>query len=170
MTNLRTLGLVMALMVPAFVLTAVPAPPALAQPDEVTRQPLVIETADGVLAFEVEMAATPQERARGLMFRTELPEDQGMLFDFGRPQTVRMWMRNTLIPLDMLFVDAAGTIVHVEHEAVPHSEEPRGPNGLVLAVIELAGGTARSRGLDVGDRVLHPLFRPAADTGLGGGQ
>lgn len=108
--------------------------------------------------FAVEMAVTPDQLAQGLMFRRDLPAGTGMLFDFGSPRQVSMWMKNTLIPLDMLFMDRSGQVVHVEQYAVPGSLEPRGPGGLVLGVLELPAGTARRLGLKPGDRAVHPMF------------
>lgn len=109
-------------------------------------------------SFTVEMAVTEAEKAQGLMFRKSLAANAGMLFDFGRPRQVTMWMKNTLIPLDMLFIDAGGLVIHVEDYAVPGSLEPRGPTQPVLGVLEVAGGTARRLGLKPGDRVEHPMF------------
>ncbi|SEH63786.1 DUF192 domain-containing protein [Magnetospirillum fulvum] len=106
----------------------------------------------------VELAATPEQLEQGLMFRPYLAPEAGMLFDFGRPRLVAMWMKNTLIPLDMLFLDAAGRIVHIEANAEPGSLQPRGPVQKVLAVLELPAGGAARFGLRLGDRVAHPIF------------
>lgn len=122
------------------------------------REPLVIYTAGGPHTFAVEVADTPQERATGLMERTRLGARQGMLFDFKRPQRVSMWMHKTRIPLDMLFVDAKGRIVYIEHNAEPMSLDPRGPSVPVVAVLELPGGTARALGIARGDTLDHPMF------------
>lgn len=127
----------------------------------VPRERVVIETASGEVVFTVELARNAEERARGLMHREHLTPGTGMLFDFRTPQRVRMWMRNTLIPLDMLFVNAGGRIVHVEHQAAPHTLHPRGPDEPVLGVIEVPGGTARAAGIREGDLVRHPLFGTA---------
>lgn len=109
-------------------------------------------------AFAVELAVTPEQLSQGLMFRRDLPAGTGMLFDFGSARQVSMWMKNTLIPLDMLFMDRAGRVVHVEQYAVPGSLEPRGPAEPVLGVLELPAGTARRLGLKPGDRVIHSMF------------
>lgn len=122
------------------------------------RQPLVIHTANGPHTFAVEVADTPKAREQGLMDRTRLGPRQGMLFDFKRPQQVAMWMHRTRIPLDMLFVDTRGRIVYIEHEAEPMSLDPRGPSVPVVAVVELAGGTARALGIARGDTLDHPMF------------
>lgn len=109
-------------------------------------------------AFAVELAVTPDQLSQGLMFRRDLAAGAGMLFDFGSPRQVSMWMKNTLIPLDMLFIDRTGRVVHVEQYAVPGSLEPRGPAEPVLGVLELPAGTARRLGLKPGDRVIHAMF------------
>ncbi len=92
------------------------------------------------------------------MFRRSLPADGGMLFDFGRDQPVSMWMKNTLIPLDMLFIDRRGVIVNLHQRAVPHSLVPISSAGRVRAVLELNGGTVGRLKIKPGDRVLHPMF------------
>jgi uncharacterized membrane protein (UPF0127 family) len=119
---------------------------------------LTILTRSGPVAFTVELAITPDEHARGLMFRKSLPERHGMLFDFGAEQEVAFWMRNTLIPLDMLFIGGDGTIRHLHENATPLSEEPIPSRYPVRAVLELAGGSARRFGIAIGDRVVHPIF------------
>ncbi|WP_170958901.1 DUF192 domain-containing protein [Magnetospirillum sp. 15-1] len=113
-------------------------------------------------AFTVEMAVTPDQLSQGLMFRRELPAGSGMLFDFGSPRQVAMWMKNTLIPLDMLFMERSGRVVYVEQYAVPGSLQPRGPAEPVLGVLELPAGTARRLDLKPGDRVVHPMFERGA--------
>jgi uncharacterized membrane protein (UPF0127 family) len=110
-------------------------------------------------ALAVELATTPAQLEQGLMFRHSLAPDTGMLFDFGRPRMVAMWMKNTLIPLDMLFLDAGGRIVHIEENAEPGSLQPRGPTQMVLGVLELPAGSAARFGLHLGDRVEHPIFQ-----------
>jgi uncharacterized membrane protein (UPF0127 family) len=92
------------------------------------------------------------------MFRSSLAPDAGMLFDFKVPTVATMWMRNTQIPLDMLFVDANGTIVNIEARAVPESDAVISAAAPVRAVLELNGGTAARLGIAAGDRVLHPIF------------
>lgn len=89
---------------------------------------------------------------------TDLPRDRAMLFQYERPSVIRMWMRNTLIPLDMLFMDGKGEIVHIEHEAQPHDETPRGPDGLAVGVLEIRGGLAEEIGIEEGMTVRHPFF------------
>lgn len=118
----------------------------------------------GEVRFNVEVADDPQERSQGLMFRETLPRSSGMLFIYDRPQRLSFWMRNTLIPLDMIFVDPTGVVRHIHHEAVPLDETPiTGGDGLI-AVLEINGGLARALGIDVGDELRHPAFAdgPAA--------
>lgn len=126
---------------------------------ELPREPLVIVTRDHVRhAFQVEMAKTPAQQTVGLMFRTSVPEDGGMLFDWGQPQVSTMWMRNTVSPLDMVFINADGTVRRVVEDTVPESLaviESRGP---VRATLELRAGTARRMGIHAGDTVEAPIF------------
>jgi uncharacterized protein len=119
---------------------------------------LTIVTAKGDHRFAVELAETPAQMEQGLMFRTSLPPDAGMLFDFKHPTMATMWMHNTLIPLDMLFVDAKGKIVNIAQRAVPESDAIISAAAPVRAVIELNGGTAARLGVVPGDRVLYPIF------------
>lgn len=120
---------------------------------------LVIETEAGAShRFTVELALSMRQRSRGLMFREELAPDAGMLFVYPQEQEIRMWMRNTLIPLDMIFVASDGRIVHLAEETVPLSEKVISSGGPARAVIEVGGGTARRLAIRPGDRVRHPLF------------
>jgi uncharacterized protein len=138
-------------------LALVLASPASAQ-ISFEKTPLAIESASGTLNFEVELAITPEQRRQGLMFRESLDADQGMLFDFGDAVPVTMWMRNTLIPLDMLFIDADGRIARIVADTEPLSDAVIGSGDPVRAVLELAAGTSAELGIAVGDRVVHPIF------------
>jgi uncharacterized membrane protein (UPF0127 family) len=122
-------------------------------------QPLEIATRTGVHVFAVEMAVTPEQQAKGLMFRRELPEGQGMLFDFQTEQPASFWMKNTYISLDMIFIRADGRILRVAENTVPHSEALVSSGGPVRAVLEVIAGTAKKLGIAAGDRVAHPIFR-----------
>jgi hypothetical protein len=117
-------------------------------------------TATGAHRVEIEVARTEREREVGLMYRRSMPRDHGMLFTFPSEQPVSMWMKNTYIPLDMVFVSRKGRVTSVARDAVPMSETviPSGPPA--FAVIELNAGAARAIGLDVGDQVRHPSFKP----------
>jgi uncharacterized membrane protein (UPF0127 family) len=120
--------------------------------------PLTIDSTTGKLEFEVELAATAEQRRQGLMFRDSLEDDHGMLFDFGRTGPVTMWMRNTYIPLDMLFIDADGQIRRIVENTQPLSDAVIGSGGPVRAVLELRGGVSDELGIQPGDRVIHPTF------------
>jgi uncharacterized membrane protein (UPF0127 family) len=105
--------------------------------------------------FEAWRADTPETRAQGLMFVKDLRPDQAMIFTYAPPQLVGMWMKNTLIPLDMLFVDEAGCVVRVHEQARPGSLDTIAADTPVVLVVELAGGTARTLGIGRGDRVVR---------------
>ncbi|CCQ73932.1 DUF192 domain-containing protein [Magnetospira sp. QH-2] len=119
---------------------------------------VVIESGDKRHEVQVEMAVSPDQRARGLMFREHMPEGTGMLFDFKTPRNVAMWMKNTLISLDMVFIDSHGGIVAVEHSTQPGSQRMIEAGQPVRAVLELPAGTARRQGIAVGDHVRHDMF------------
>ena len=120
---------------------------------------LVIVTRDGVRhEFSVEMATTPEQQEIGLMFRTDIPADGGMLFDWGNARRSQMWMRNTVSSLDMLFLDLDGTIHHIAERTVPQSLAVIDSGGAVRATLELAAGTAERLDIRVGDKVLHRVF------------
>lgn len=113
-------------------------------------------------SIEVEVATALREKQLGLMFRTQLADGKGMLFPYESPQEVTMWMRNTYIPLDMVFIRADGVVHRIEKRAEPMSERIIASDGEVTAVLELAGGAADRLGLKVGDRVRHPHFSASA--------
>jgi hypothetical protein len=122
-------------------------------------QTVEIASKSGVHAFQVEMAITPEEKERGLMFRRELPEGHGMLFDFFVDQDVAFWMKNTYIPLDMIFIRADGRILRIAENAQPLSERNIPSGGAVRAVLEVIGGTARKMGIAPGDHVSGSIFQ-----------
>jgi uncharacterized membrane protein (UPF0127 family) len=123
---------------------------------------LVIITRDGTRHhFRVEVARTPQQQTVGLMFRPSVPADGGMLFDWGSPRESSMWMRNTIVSLDMLFITQEGRVHRIAERTVPHSLAPIDSRGPVRATLELAAGTAERLGIRVGDRVEHPIFSAA---------
>ena len=123
---------------------------------------LTIVSASGRHRFKVEIAETPAQMTQGLMFRRDLAPNAGMLFDYKQATAATMWMRNTLIPLDMLFVDAQGRIVNIHQRAVPESDDVIAAAAPVRAVIELNGGTAARLGIEPGDQVVHPIFGNAS--------
>nr|WP_227420750.1 DUF192 domain-containing protein [Roseitranquillus sediminis] len=112
----------------------------------------------GVASFGVEIADDPAERAQGLMHRESLPASRGMLFVYEQPQNASFWMRNTLIPLDMIFADETGRVTHVHENAVPLDETPIPGGSGVLAVLEINGGMARRLGIEEGTELRHPAL------------
>jgi uncharacterized membrane protein (UPF0127 family) len=110
--------------------------------------PVTISAAGKAHVFNVEVARTDEEQDRGLMFRTSLPADGGMIFPFQKPRIGSFWMKNTLIPLDMIFIRADGSIDRIAENTIPESLEPVVSGGEVSAVLELAGGTAARLGID----------------------
>jgi len=119
---------------------------------------LKIISKTGVYVFSVELAVTDEERAKGLMFRREVPERYGMLFDFKRDQEVSMWMENTYVSLDMIFIRADGRIARIAENTQPLSRAIISSGGPVRAVLEVVAGTSRKLGLAPGDTVAHPVF------------
>jgi uncharacterized membrane protein (UPF0127 family) len=117
--------------------------------------PLTIRSATGKHRFTVEIAATPDQQERGLMFRRSLAPDAGMIFPYAPAQDVAFWMKNTLIPLDMIFIRADGRIARIAN-AEPMSLEPVPSGEPVVAVLEIAGGRAAELGIKAGDRVEWP--------------
>jgi uncharacterized protein len=113
----------------------------------------------GVHPFSVELATNSAEWERGLMYRKELPEGRGMLFDFEREAPVSFWMHNTYIPLDMIFIRADGSILRIAEDAEPLSDRLIPSGGPVRAVLEVIGGTARKLGIAPGDRVSGAMFK-----------
>lgn len=158
MRVIHTLSLLLALAAspwaagrPAFAQNAAESAPAV--------EPLRIVTASGPQSFSVEVMRTDAERARGLMFRRFLPADRGMLFDFKTEQPVMMWMKNTYIPLDMIFIARDGTITHVAENAEPMSERIISSQGPAFAVLEVNAGTAARLRIRKGDKVEQAMFR-----------
>ena len=121
-------------------------------------QTLEIVTKSGVQVFSVEMATTEQEKETGLMYRKELADGKGMLFDFSPEQQISMWMKNTYIPLDMIFIRADGRILRIAENTEPLSTKIISSGGLAKGVLEVIAGTAKKYGIAAGDRVAHPLF------------
>ena len=120
--------------------------------------PLTIETGAGVHAIEVEVARTAQERGIGLMHRTALAPDRGMLFDYGMTRQATMWMKNTLISLDMFFAGSTGLIVTIAERTTPLSEKRISSGQPVRFVLEMIGGSAQRLGIAPGDRLRHALI------------
>jgi uncharacterized membrane protein (UPF0127 family) len=116
----------------------------------------------GVLRFGIDLADTPESRARGLMHVTQLSRSRAMLFVYPEPQEVAFWMKNTLIPLDIIFVDDRGVVGKVHENAIPGDLTPIYGGGLVKYVLEINGGQARQLGISKGTQLRHPLIERAA--------
>jgi uncharacterized membrane protein (UPF0127 family) len=121
-------------------------------------EPLAIRTKAGTVHFLVEMARSPAEQSKGLMFRVDVPDGTGMLFVHEPPRPVAMWMKNTPTSLDMLFIDATGLIRKIDARTTPYSEAVLASGGPVAGVLEIHGGEAERLGIAVGDVVHHPHF------------
>ncbi len=128
---------------------------------EMRKDVLKLVTASGEHTFQIEVTETAEDKARGLMFRRSLAPDAGMLFPYTPPQEATMWMRNTYISLDMIFIRADGIVHRIEAATEPFSEAVIASHGDVSAVLELVAGTAARIGLKPGDKVLHGLFKTA---------
>jgi uncharacterized membrane protein (UPF0127 family) len=136
-------------------------PAGIARALEFERSQLTIRTQDGRrFPFHVELALTPEQRAQGLMYRESLDQDAGMLFIYDLERPVTMWMKNTLVPLDMLFLARDGEVLGLAEDTVPQSETMIPSGEPVKAVLELQAGTVARLALKPGDRVLHPLLVP----------
>jgi uncharacterized protein len=144
----------------ALALAALVSPARAATGPAPATDDLSIQTASGAHHFTVEVMRTRDQLERGLMFRRQLARDKGMLFDFGSSQPVSMWMKNTYLPLDMVFIAADGRVVSVKQNAEPLSETIIPSGGDVLGVLEINAGTAAEIGVKPGDRVSDPMFKP----------
>ncbi len=157
--NRRTLLLLLALVPAALAVRA--QEPTTAQP-ELPKERITIISKDGQRhPFDVELATTPAQQMTGEMFRTSVPPDGGMLFVWPATQDSPMWMKNTLVPLDMVFIEPDGTIRRIAENTVPQSLRVIESGGPVAATLELAGGTTGRLGIAAGDKVVGPQFRPA---------
>jgi len=132
---------------------------ALVRADE-TPSTVVIDSATGAHAFTVEIADDPEERARGLMHRRMLARDAGMLFVFDPPRETAFWMKDTPLPLDILFADESGAIISIARQTTPFSLRDIPSGGVVRGVLEINGGLSDELGVAVGDHLRHPAFTP----------
>jgi len=138
---------------------AVPAAARAQEPVAFDRTELAIVTAGGGRhVFKADWAKSWPQKARGLMFRKEMPLDHGMLLDYDPPSEASIWMRNTFIPLDLVYIRADSVIESIYLGAKPHDETARPSKGPVRAVLELNAGVTRLLGIRPGDRVEHPIF------------
>ncbi len=138
---------------------AQPSAPTTFQPAQLRdfpRSQLAIERRNGRDTFQIWLAETPEQQQQGLMWIRQLPADCGMLFLLGEPRPMTMWMKNTYVALDMLFVNSTGRITHIVQRTTPLSEAIISSNGEVAAVLEIAAGEVQRRGIATGDRVVHP--------------
>jgi len=133
------------------------AAPTLAQ-KAMQRDTLKLVTASGIHTFDIEVADTDEQKARGLMFRRSLEQNAGMLFPYTPPQEITMWMKNTYISLDMVFIKADGRVLRVAERTEPFSEKVIASQGDAAAVLEVIAGTAARIGIKPGDKVEHSLF------------
>lgn len=123
------------------------------------KEPLIIRSSDGQdKTLTVEIAVNPQQHQQGLMFRRALPVDQGMLFFFETPQVITMWMRNTYLPLDMLFIDQQGKIIGISKRVIPQSDDLIVSPKPAIAVLEINGGISDKLNIQVGDQIIHTFF------------
>ena len=123
---------------------------------------MTIESKDSSHAFSVERAISLEQQARGMMFRESMDADTGMIFEFKEPKIATIWMKNTSIPLDILFVRSNGKILKIEHMAQPYKLRSASSEAVVAAVVEIKGGRAQELGIMPGDLVKHSFFGTAA--------
>lgn len=143
-----------------FVITALSTQLSFAVPDQVffNQSKIVVLSRGYKHKFTVEIAETDNQRARGLMFRRKMADRNGMLFLFQNNQIVTMWMKNTFIPLDILFIDQKGFIVHIAKSTVPHSLDIISSHKPVVSALELNAGMTDNLNIHVGDKIEHPFF------------
>ena len=126
------------------------------------KETLVIESESGEHTFQIEVADTLPEQAQGYMYREEVGPTDGMLFEFAEPKIATIWMKNTPIPLDIIFVRSNGRILKIEHNAQPYKLRSASSEAVVAAVLELAGGRSKDLGILPGDQIRHEFFGTAA--------
>lgn len=143
----------------ALIFSVLAAQASFAQQAQLPIEPVTVRLANGTeQVFQSEMAVTPQQQAMGMMFRTEMAPNEGMLFVFGEVRRASFWMRNTLIPLDIIFVRANGRIANIIANAAPETEAHRRSTGRVAGVLEIPGGRAAELDIKAGDLIVHPAF------------
>jgi uncharacterized protein len=156
--RMAVLGLIAPVFLASCDMLDEPPPLAPAKPAALLTATIRIDTTNGPKALSVEIAADAVSQERGLMYRTQLAPDAGMLFDFHQEVRVSFWMKNTPLPLDMVFIKKDGTVSSVEPNAIPYSTAPIPSAEPVRAVLEINGGRARDLGIKPGDRVRAPIF------------
>jgi len=128
-----------------------------------TPVPLTVVSADSTHTFSIERAITLDQQARGMMFRETMDPDSGMLFEFDAPKIATIWMKNTPLPLDIIFVRSNGKILKIEHMAQPYKLRSASSEAIVAAVLELQGGRSKELGIMPGDLVQHEFFGTEAE-------
>lgn len=156
--RILTLGFLTLILAAVILHASSDAQQAGGQPQYLESESLTIVTSRGRYEFEAEIADNSTEQAKGLMFRENLAANEGMLFDFGETRMITMWMKNTPLSLDMLFIRADGTIARIAERTEPYSLETIGSGEPVPFVLELRGGVAKLIGAQAGDRLEHRLF------------
>lgn len=156
--SILSLLVLLALATPAHAQWRTSAEPAPLDLSSYPRADLRIDSGEKKHRFDVWIADTPERQRQGLMWVRDLPADQGMLFINDSARLSYFWMKNTYIPLDLLFVDTRGKVLHIFERATPLSLEPMGIEAPVRAVLEIKGGESARRGIRTGDRVRHPAF------------
>ena len=144
---------------PAEAFQAKPRPAGVAGKPTSRLDTVEIRTSRGSAKFTVELAVSRAEQERGLMFRKSLAPDRGMLFPYNPPQRAAFWMKNTLIPLDIIYIAPNGRVLSIARNAVPHDETPLPSGGVIGGVLEIPGGRAAQLGILPGDRVLNKIFQ-----------
>lgn len=154
----QNLYVVLAKLVVIAVCSTLLTSPVAADAIQFKTESIRIHTQSSIHQLSVEIAQSPSQLAQGLMFRQSLPENRGMLFNFGEEKQVYMWMKNTLIPLDMVFLNRYGRIVGIRRQTLPRSEAIITISSKAKAVLELNAGMATKLGLTLGDRIIHSMF------------
>ncbi|MEO0467000.1 MAG: DUF192 domain-containing protein [Pseudomonadota bacterium] len=150
-------------IVPAHLVAVAQVPGVDAPQPTLETSPLIILQGDTSHTFEVELANDPDEIRVGMMFRESMDARAGMLFDMGNPRPVSFWMKNTILPLDMLFMDESGTVLAIAENAVPFSRRQIDPGMAVKAVLEVNAGIVDELGLAPGAQIEHPVFTLAGE-------
>ena len=140
--------------------TALAQDETVAEVDFGASESLTITSGDETHNFSVEIADTDEKQARGLMFRKDLAGDEGMLFEFAAPKVATIWMKNTEIPLDIVFIRENGEIIKIEHSTRPQTLRSASSEAVIAAVLELPGGRAAELGIEPGHVVTHSFFKP----------
>ncbi|MEM9204753.1 MAG: DUF192 domain-containing protein [Pseudomonadota bacterium] len=143
---------------PVLVLLFAVSAPGTAVAQDFHTDPLIVDTGNARHFIAIEVADTPPKRAQGLMNRETMAQDAGMLFDFKNDRVVTMWMKNTILSLDMIFIDKSGSVIRIAEDTVPFSETTISSGQPVRYVLEVNAGVSRKIGLEPGDTISHPVI------------